>query len=624
MISNTALMTFYISIIGLVMIISRNLRTNRSHLINKIYAFLALALIEWMIALIGMRFSRPDDQIALYFWDALSNLGVSLTPALSLLIAIVFVRHYARLPKKTAWLFVIPLLTNIMIWTNPLHHLHYRQFSVIASEVVFGPYMLISGGYSYLCMLLSILIIMNFAFKSHNSLYMRQALLFSLGNLIPFAVSMLATFKILNLSIAATPISFVFTVIFHGIAIERLNFLNITPIATQHILDWISDGYLILSDTGLVLNYNQPFADIFGQRCGILFNRSLKDIQIPEDNAAQTAIRNLISSVDSARDSGSTIVYEQSIVNGGQMYYYMVEITPLKIDDTIAGFSVIYKNVTTLKESMQKLQKSQKQMMERERLATLGQMVGGIAHNLKTPIMSISGALSAREDLVRDCEESFGDPEVTAADYREISGEMTDWIRRCKDSCAYMSDIITAVKGQAANMNASEKVAFTAEELIRRTTLLMRHELTVSGCRLITNNQTAPTVLLHGDINNLVQVVNNFVANAIDAQLPEGDHTITLTVKEQQGNLILTVSDHGSGIQDSVRRHLLNEMVTTKGAAGAGLGIYMSKALIQGKFDGELWFDDNPGGGAVFGFTIPLSSETVEESADIQERRDWA
>ena len=93
MISNTALMTFYISIIGLVMIISRNLRTNRSHLINKIYAFLALALIEWMMALIGMRFSRPDDQIALYCWDALSNLGVSLTPVLSLLIAIVFVRH---------------------------------------------------------------------------------------------------------------------------------------------------------------------------------------------------------------------------------------------------------------------------------------------------------------------------------------------------------------------------------------------------------------------------------------------------------------------------------------------------------------------------------------------------
>ena len=54
-------------------------------------------------------------------------------------------------------------------------------------------------------------------------------------------------------------------------------------------------------------------------------------------------------------------------------------------------------------------------------------------------------------------------------------------------------------------------------------------------------------------------------------------------------------------------------MITSKGTAGAGLGLYMSKALIQGKFDGELWFNDNPGGGAVFGFTIPLNSEVLQE-----------
>ena len=91
---------------------------------------------------------------------------------------------------------------------------------------------------------------------------------------------MLATFKVLDLSIAATPISFVFTVIFHGIAIEKLNFLNITPIATQHILDWISDCYLILSETGLVLNYNQPFAQIIGSRCGIEINKPLINIPV--------------------------------------------------------------------------------------------------------------------------------------------------------------------------------------------------------------------------------------------------------------------------------------------------------------------------------------------------------
>ncbi len=232
MITNGALITFYISIIGLVLIVSRNLRTNRSHLINKIYVAFSMILIEWMIALIGMRFTAPGDEIMLYVWDALSNFGTSLAPVLLLLIALVFTHHYDQLPKRVRGLFLVPLLTNVMIWTNPLHHLHYKHFSVIASEVVFGPYMYISGGYSYLCMIAAIVIILHFAFKSNNRLYMQQAVMFSLGMLIPLAVSMLATLKILNLSIAATPISFVFTVIFHGIAIEKLNFLNITPIAT--------------------------------------------------------------------------------------------------------------------------------------------------------------------------------------------------------------------------------------------------------------------------------------------------------------------------------------------------------------------------------------------------------
>lgn len=72
MITNGALITFYISIIGLVLIVSRNLRTNRSHLINKIYVAFSMILIEWMTALIGMRFTAPGDEIMLYIWDALS------------------------------------------------------------------------------------------------------------------------------------------------------------------------------------------------------------------------------------------------------------------------------------------------------------------------------------------------------------------------------------------------------------------------------------------------------------------------------------------------------------------------------------------------------------------------
>ena len=164
-----------------------------------------------------------------------------------------------------------------------------------------------------------------------------------------------------------------------------------------------------------MLNYNQPFAQIIGSRCGIEINKPLINIHRDHDPSAMTAVYNLISSVESSRESRSSIAYEQSIVADGHLHYYMVEVTPLIMNKVIVGFSVIYKDVTKLKESMQKLQNSQKRMMERERLASLGQMVGGIAHNLKTPIMSIAGALNAMDDLVDECQRSFGDPEVTPA-----------------------------------------------------------------------------------------------------------------------------------------------------------------------------------------------------------------
>ncbi|HOM03710.1 MAG TPA: cache domain-containing protein [Acetivibrio sp.] len=85
--------------------------------------------------------------------------------------------------------------------------------------------------------------------------------------------------------------------------------------------------------------------------------------------------------------------------------------------------------------------------LERERLASLGQLIGGIAHNFKTPIMSIAGGLEALKDLIDEYDISIGDPQVTSEDHYEIAAEMRDWIGRIKPYCGYMADIISTVKG---------------------------------------------------------------------------------------------------------------------------------------------------------------------------------
>ena len=67
-------------------------------------------------------------------------------------------------------------------------------------------------------------------------------------------------------------------------------------------------------------------------------------------------------------------------------------------------------------------------------------------------------SLSAAEALVEECTESLGDPDVTNEDFLEIYGEMRDWFGKVRESTAYMSDIITAIKGQAANIGTDENV----------------------------------------------------------------------------------------------------------------------------------------------------------------------
>jgi signal transduction histidine kinase len=423
-------------------------------------------------------------------------------------------------------------------------------------------------------------------------------------------MSFYATFSGKNVSIAATPMSFMITLLLLGIAIFQLHVLDIKPIATQHILNAISDSYLVLSDMGLVVKYNRNFEELFAKEYGITENKKLIDCVSREDIIQNSPVYNMISALESCKQGDSLISYEQSLSfetdEGPIKKYFVVDVSPLEVNGQIYGFVMMFKDITQLRNSMKRLQDSQERMMEQERFAFLGQMIGGLAHNLKTPIMSISGCVSAAEALVEECEESLDDVDVSKEDYLEIYGEMRDWLNKVKESTSYMSDIITAIKGQAANISTDENITFTIDEMIKRSMLLMRHELLNSGCRLTVNYDRNVDISLSGDINNLVQVVGNLLSNAIYAQKQKGGGEIELEILCDKENLKILVKDRGSGISPNVIDKLFKSMVTNKGTMGTGLGLYISNAVIRGKFNGEMWGENREGGGSIFGISIPI------------------
>ncbi|MCX8132275.1 MAG: HAMP domain-containing histidine kinase [Clostridia bacterium] len=273
-----------------------------------------------------------------------------------------------------------------------------------------------------------------------------------------------------------------------------------------------------------------------------------------------------------------------------------------ELADLVISFNKIQERE---KEHIREIEEKHAIMMEQERLASLGQLIGGIAHNLRTPIMSIAGAIEGLKDLIKEYDESIDDEKVTREDHHEIAKEMKSWIEKMKPYCTYMSDIITAVKGQTVQKGNQEENSFTLYELHKRIEILFEYELRKQHCKLNTVYNMDMDTRIQGDISVLVQVLNNLIVNAVDAYDSSGGN-IELTVNRSEKVIEFIVRDHGRGIPADLQSKLFKEMVTTKGTKGTGLGLYMSYSNIKARFCGKMRFESEEGKGTAFYIYIPV------------------
>ena len=152
-----------------------------------------------------------------------------------------------------------------------------------------------------------------------------------------------------------------------------------------------------------------------------------------------------------------------------------------------------------------------------------------------------------------------------------------------------MSDILTAVKGQAVTFSNQENENFTVSELFKRVDILMKHELKQAFVYLNISLKIPENTLIYGNVNSLVQVINNMISNSIQAYNGKPDQKIELIAqKDDNKHIIISVKDYGPGLPDVVKEKLFNEMVTTKGKNGTGLGLYMSYSTIKAHFNGDI------------------------------------
>lgn len=529
-------------------------------------------------------------------------IGTCFLPVAIFFTGLIFAKTKITFKKKYLLFFIVPALSLIVLWTNDYHHLFYKIYSYLYfSDCKVGPYMIIHNIYSYTLLFLGVIQMVNVASKN-SGFFSKQTLLIVVGISIPLITNILGTLKIISMTVYITPISFAFTMLFLALSIFKFKFLGVAPVALQTIVNRISDSYLVLNENLLITDFNSTFLKTFNLSASDIREENILEF-LSTHKQYDMNLPKLENSLNRVKHSSETIVFEQHFKKINK--YFTVEINNILVKGNSLGILMLFKDITQHKLDMQALKDNQDILIERERLASLGQLIGGIAHNLKSPIMSISGATEGLTDLIKEYEESIVDKDVTIDDHLAIANDMRDWISKIKSYLEYMSDIITAVKGQAVALSENTVDSFTVEELTKRVDILMKHELKKALITLNLDLKVPTSLMIHGNINGLVQVINNMISNAIQAYKGKEGQTIDLIITQEKNDVIVSVRDYAGGLPKEVQEKLFKEMITTKGKDGTGIGLFMSYSNIRAHFNGDITYSTEEGKGTIFNIILP-------------------
>ena len=259
-----------------------------------------------------------------------------------------------------------------------------------------------------------------------------------------------------------------------------------------------------------------------------------------------------------------------------------------------------------LEQAYQALQENQHKLLLAQKMASLGRLTAGIAHEINTPLAAIRAAQSELAGLVDELQASLGQAQVTEEDYRAIARDMQAAIRLSQDSAAKAASFVRGIKAQTRDMDAQQPVPFNANDIVQDALRLVEHSFRAKNCQLSFESQESITLV--GTPPRLMQVVINLANNALDASpAPGGRVALRLWQDEQAANL--WVSDVGSGIAPEVLPRIFDPLFTTKPfGEGTGLGLSIVHDIVTGEFGGSIEVDSALGRGTTFKLRFPRPS----------------
>lgn len=259
-------------------------------------------------------------------------------------------------------------------------------------------------------------------------------------------------------------------------------------------------------------------------------------------------------------------------------------------------FSQIKKQNQELEKTLKELKETQLQLINSEKMASLGQLVAGVAHEINTPLASIN----ANNDILQKLLQKFSTTQNEETTKKLLNNlECINNID--KESIKRISNIVQSLKKFVRLDEAELQFADINKEL-DLTLELIKHE-TKNKIKITRNYSDLPPIKCYPNMLN--QVFMNLLINACQSMKNGGDITITTAVENKK--LTVKIKDTGSGIDEKIKDKMFTVGTTTKKIGiGTGLGLAISKKIVE-KHNGKISFVSEKGIGTEFTIEIPTN-----------------